>query len=371
MPFKSLTIDGRMRSVTELTQRQFAMYERADYIDIQYTELTELPELHSDVLTLNCQHNQLTRLPELVYCDELFEVKCSYNRLESLPELPVRLNTLYCDHNELTELPPLEALELECHNNKLTHLPPLRQTSRLICSHNELTEMPIFPVHLEILECNYNYIETLDLRQCIGLERLNCRNNRLTHFPQLPDGILKLSLGNNPFMKNAVELKKYKVYIQQNPNCLNDIKKKSNTYRSKNGREPMGQSTMTRKDLLKRPRKRPVNTNNKIHEHYDFFGRRGTRYRTKRVRPQPVYKYPFQYPQATYKYVNSRNNGLNVNGVVNKRNGSPPLRSSRSVELIPVQANYASNVRGDLLANDWNRERERLGFPMNYHSSNV
>jgi hypothetical protein len=398
MPRYRLNIYGRNRRVIEMTEHELELYSIAEHIKIHHTELTELPELPGDLESLDLQHNKLTQLPELDHCDDLRYIICLYNRLKSLPQLPLALRVLHCGHNYLKSLPqlplelmklhcdhnylkklpqlPLELMELHCDHNYLKKLPQLPPTLEVLeCDYNELEELPKLPEKLFILDCAHNVLETLPILpnnlknfygdynqlEFLDLSSINeqmyiveCRHNKLKTFPKLPNGIENLFLAHNPFMYNATEVKKYKAYIKKNPQCVNDLKVRT-SYRTMNAREPLGQSTSTRKQLLQLPRNPPINNMNIIHEKYDYFGRRGTRHRLPRVRPQRTYKYPYEYPQANHRYVN--------HVVINtEKRLSPPLKTYRGIGLNPVEAKAIHDVRDDVLENDWFDEQQRLGF---------
>ena len=61
--------------------------------------------LSDDGKTLNLDYLNLTELPELP--EGLERLYCYDNKLTELPELPEGLKTLKCDNNKLTELPEL------------------------------------------------------------------------------------------------------------------------------------------------------------------------------------------------------------------------------------------------------------------------
>lgn len=387
-----LIVNGHNR-LNELTEEQLERYSIAEYIKINHTKLTELPELPSDLAELDLYHNKLTQLPELDHCDDLRYIICSENPLKTLPPLPEVLIELHCNFNRLKKLPPLplQMIKLHCRYNYLKTLPKLPPTLEVLeCDYNELEELPKLPDTLFLLDCahnvldtlpilpngldsfygDYNQLEFLDLSSMNEMYIVECRHNKLKTFPKLPNGIKNLFLAHNPFMYNANELKKYKAYIKKNPQCVNDLKVRT-SYRTMNAREPLGQSTATRKQLMQLPRNPPINMYNSnrpiLHEHYDYFGRRGTRHRVPRVR-QRTYKYPHEHPQANHRYVNGSNNGLNV--INTKKKLSPPLKTYRGTRLVPVEANAIHDVREDILNRNWNEERRRLGLyqPRTYNN---
>ena len=130
-------------------------------------------ELLSHIIVLDCSNNQLTNLPELLNCTELY---CRNNRLTNLPDLPncIKLDCFYnrltnlsdlpncieldCSHNHLTNLPKLlNCIELYCHENQLTYLPELSNCELLCCFNNQLTNLPELP------KCKYLYCDNNNL----------------------------------------------------------------------------------------------------------------------------------------------------------------------------------------------------------------
>ena len=387
-----------------MSETELERLQHSDYVYIQHTKLTELPELPSDIQILHCNHNELEQLPELMYCEDLHEIICSYNYLKLLPELPYRLftldceynqllelpdlpttltslicnhnqllqlpelptlTTLICNHNQLLELPELPTLhQLHCQHNRLTFLPVLHNAYELFCSYNQLTELPILPNSLNTIYCDHNYIEEIHVSRNVII--LKCNHNNLKLFPKLPNGIVNLYLANNPFLKNPVELKKYKAYLKKNPKCLHDlvIRKKPTKYRTLNAREPVGQAkALTRKQrqFLYRnlPRKPVINTEDRFFEdrrfkpahwatHYHGRERTSENRQSRRLRRRGV------YPEATSRLVDKQ---VRVLGANISRSFSPPRFKSKPIRYIlgtPVIP------REDIMHRAWQQLQEEL-----------
>lgn len=241
-----------------LVEKRLREWKPGTALDLSYLNLTELPELPSELLELECSGNRLVRLPTLpsslcrLNCadnviTELVELpatlknlNCSHNQLSCLPAVPTTvefiecswnklqtirvdspsaLQTLYCDNNQLTTLSLPETLDilccsfnpglrletlpnslriLSCMECSLASLPPLpRFLEVLLCSGNELVTLPPLPATLVTLECKINKLVTLPLLSP-ALEALVCGDNMLTSLPlRLPPTLLYLHCCNN------------------------------------------------------------------------------------------------------------------------------------------------------------------------------
>jgi len=80
-----------------------------------FSNINNLDTLNKhDIELLNCSSNQLTQLPQLP--SNLKKLYCGFNQLTELPLLPNSLIHLYCENNKLTQLPQLpdNLIELYC-----------------------------------------------------------------------------------------------------------------------------------------------------------------------------------------------------------------------------------------------------------------
>lgn len=131
----------------------------------------------SNLSYLNVHNNNLT---DLIYPDHLIRLDCSDNNLWILDDNATNLITLICDHNQLTSIPyfkdlrylrcdhnqinhlnDMDVLYLNCSFNQLTQLPNLNMVQHLYCTHNLLTKLPDNMKLLRILFCHHNDIEYL------------------------------------------------------------------------------------------------------------------------------------------------------------------------------------------------------------------
>jgi Leucine-rich repeat (LRR) protein len=122
---------------------------------LQFTSITELPPLPSNLLNLVCNNTEISTIPSLP--KGLLQLVCSHTNVSTLPELPPTLEVLLCNDTDISTLPPLpdSLLCLHCHNTPLTSLPELPPNLQyLICSNTNLTELPELPTMLRHLECN-------------------------------------------------------------------------------------------------------------------------------------------------------------------------------------------------------------------------
>ena len=124
------------------------------------------------------------KMPKL----KIFNVQ--YVRLAYLPDLPTCLIEIICPHAKLLALPsclPHGLQRLNCKNNKITSLPPLPDSLvALNCGNNQLKILPTLPDSLLFLICNQNDLFTLPALPS-RLRHLMCANNpNLSYLPPLP-----------------------------------------------------------------------------------------------------------------------------------------------------------------------------------------
>lgn len=136
---------------------------------------------------------------DLVLPSSLYQLSCDHNNLSKLPELPEGLNHLHCPYNNITRLPKLpNSLEvLYCYSNCIEYLESLPDNLISICaSHNKITKITNFPKLLQYIECQYN---------------------KLKYLPELPNEIIGFNANNNELIdipNNFNAIFKYIKYIQ-------------------------------------------------------------------------------------------------------------------------------------------------------------
>ena len=139
-------------------------------------------------------------LREFIDYEFISDINCSNNNLTSLPILPKNLVSLDCSNNNLTSLPKLPRFleSLYCNNNKLIILPFLPKTlGWLYASDNNLTELPILPLKLRILYCSNNILNKLPVIPS-KVKYLYCINNNLTDLPDMPENLHYIFYSLNP-----------------------------------------------------------------------------------------------------------------------------------------------------------------------------
>ena len=136
--------------------------------------------LPDDVEEINLSGKGLTYLPDLSRFTNLRILQVNFNNLTELPELPERLEELYCVENRLTQLPRFNEhlRQILCSRNQLTSLPKMNDKLQfIICNCNNLTSLPKLPVNLNVM---------------------SCENNQLTSLPELNEKLIELYCDNNP-----------------------------------------------------------------------------------------------------------------------------------------------------------------------------
>jgi hypothetical protein len=149
------------------------------YINVQFNQITILPDLPPNLRTFICSNNQLTSLPNLP--NNLRILDCSYNKITALPTvLPSNLMTLFCTDNLLKTLPqlPSSLQGLMCsYNANIKVIPTLPQTLiRLSCQYTDVKCLPFLPTNLTYLDisktivCVPNIVTTLTVEVYEGFK---------------------------------------------------------------------------------------------------------------------------------------------------------------------------------------------------------
>lgn len=100
-------------------------------LNLNGLNITSLPELPHNLITLICYDCPLRNLPDLP--SELINLACHRTNITTLPNLPSKLKHLVCAQTNLTSLPDLPSglVALQCNNTQITVLPEL--PSSLTC----------------------------------------------------------------------------------------------------------------------------------------------------------------------------------------------------------------------------------------------
>lgn len=180
-------------------------------IDVSHNKLTSLPQWLSgcsDLTTLHASNNQLSSLPEHLFCSELSSLSSlhlAHNKISNIPSMPrLRgpLKELILHDNCIQSLPEnffsvcdrLSVLNLS--NNRLSRLPPARGPSshcleRLYltanCLNDDVADIITAFRGLKILYLAYNCLTTLP-DSCINfwpdIEELVISGNSFTKLPE-------------------------------------------------------------------------------------------------------------------------------------------------------------------------------------------
>lgn len=144
-------------------------FENLTHLNCSYNQITQLPELPSNLIYLNSSHCiNLSTIESFPHSLEFID--CSYNQINILPDLPSNLKELYCAFNSLSLLPnlPYYLTHIDCSFNNLTSLPYLPENLvHINCSYNELTSLPDLPSELGLLYNNPLNIFNNDI-ECVG-----------------------------------------------------------------------------------------------------------------------------------------------------------------------------------------------------------
>ncbi|KOB75746.1 putative adenylate cyclase [Operophtera brumata] len=180
-------------------------------IDVSHNRLTALPQWLSgcsDLTTLHASNNQLSSLPEHLFCSELSSLSSlhlAHNKISSIPSMPrlrAPLKELLLHDNCIQSLPENffsvcdRLCILNLSNNRLSRLPPTRGPSsycleRLYltanCLQDDVSDVIVAFRGLKILHIAYNCLTTLP-DSCINfwpdIEEMVLSGNSLLRLPE-------------------------------------------------------------------------------------------------------------------------------------------------------------------------------------------
>jgi len=185
--------------------------------------LTELPQNLNNLIYLNCSGTNLIKLPPNL--NNLRVLDISFTRVTELPENLNNLKNLSISGTNITELPQnlnnLVILDMRS-NRQITRLPPLHNLKELICSRTSITELPETLNKLEMLDIEYTQIKELP-QNLNNLKALAIFDTLITELPQNLNNLQRLS-GYRTQIKlpqNLIERKSNNLLIVNN--YVNDV----------------------------------------------------------------------------------------------------------------------------------------------------
>ncbi len=193
--------------------------------------ITALDDLPLGLVRLDFTSNRLTSWPQLEYHYDLVYLRASDNLLTNTPPyLPSGIEYFYCNNNRITTISylPQGLREFYCFENLITTIPiQLPQYLEVFdASYNYLTEIPelpasvfwttgltymdlknnlidtlpsTWPPFLNRLDLSYNRITNTPINLPANLSHLNIRNNQITSFPVVNNGLRTLYVDYNNF----------------------------------------------------------------------------------------------------------------------------------------------------------------------------
>ena len=173
-------------------------YDQITFIFCNECDLTELPELPSNLVTLYCCWNELKVLPKLP--STLRDLYCAHNEFTSFPELPEGLTSYNGGDNNYGRIEnlPMSLTSLTICNSKIEYIPDLSEYTNLTtfhCSNCGLVKLPELPLSLNLLICDGNKLTSL-LNLPSGLGTIYAYGNQLVEF-MFPDSIDSMDISNN------------------------------------------------------------------------------------------------------------------------------------------------------------------------------
>lgn len=146
-------------------------------LNLSYRDLTSLPDL-TDIVDLDCSHNQLTELTNLP--ESLKYLEAENNQISYIDSFPEKLIIINLKNNNLKRLPqlPPKLQRLNVTFNKLVELPELPDSLRDLQCNLKFENLPILPYNLVLF--------VYDGRQTLNEIKLDQYNKRLQELGRPP-----------------------------------------------------------------------------------------------------------------------------------------------------------------------------------------
>lgn len=194
--------DNSISSI-DLSQNTELKYLYCSNNSLDSLNLTQNPNLTN----LECNNNGLTDL-NISQNPILNIIACNDNQLMSLDfSQNPNLITLHCSNNQLTSLNPGTTSSmgiLVCSNNFLTSLNTanLVELESFYCDSNMITSLTLNPQFLQLVNCSYNQLTSLDLSQSNNLNNVQCTNNPSLQYLDLRNNFVctTLDASDNPIL---------------------------------------------------------------------------------------------------------------------------------------------------------------------------
>jgi hypothetical protein len=167
----------------ENTRREIHIYESLEGT-IDFTNLEQHGFPHPEIIHFH-KPGQLVGLYN--FPNGLRELYINDQLLQELINLPSSLEILECDRNYLEEL----------------DLDKTKNLKVLSCSENRLTKIENLPTTLETIYCNDNQIKRLYLQNILGLKTLHCSRNPAIILEGVPPSIIDFQMDTNPLFNST------------------------------------------------------------------------------------------------------------------------------------------------------------------------
>ncbi len=186
--------------------------------NLSFNNLTELPQLDSNLKWLDVSYNKLTQINNLP--TNLEYLNCSHNNIKNLLELPQTLKTLVCSYNQISNIIlPAKLERINCMFNNIQNINFNDNLEVIIINYNYLSSIKYLPSKLKVLLCANNIISNLPHILPSNLHTLNCANNNLLCLPNLHNNIKEIYFQNNIISEAIIDKNVLHYNAQNNPLC--------------------------------------------------------------------------------------------------------------------------------------------------------
>jgi len=143
------------------------------------------------------------------------------------------------------------------------------QVTKLVCSKNLLIGLSGLPNGILYLDCDDNYISTIDLNNTPSIQELHCENNKIVEFATLPKSLVNLYCSQNKL--KHIDLKDMKelriLHISNNPLVIiENLPETIHEFLSENNTIPLTRDE--EEELTKGDVERKINYNDALNRYF-------------------------------------------------------------------------------------------------------